>query len=100
MHEITSDQAERYERLRHGGEALALLKPQEARALRLRAEGYSYKEICQTTNWTYTKVKCPVWPGHPAARNRRLNYSPRISCPRRSRSRRPAPRSPPRFRSE
>jgi RNA polymerase sigma factor (sigma-70 family) len=54
--EITSDLAERYEQLRHGGQALALLKPQEARALRLRAEGYSYKEICQITNWTYTKV--------------------------------------------
>ena len=29
---ITHDQAERYERLRQGGEALALLKPQETRA--------------------------------------------------------------------
>jgi RNA polymerase sigma factor (sigma-70 family) len=54
--EITHDQAERHERLRQGGEALALLKPQEARALRLRAEGYSYREICEMTDWTYTKV--------------------------------------------
>jgi hypothetical protein len=36
------DQAEQYERLRQGAEALAQLKPQEIRALLLRAEGYSY----------------------------------------------------------
>ena len=35
---ITHDQAERYERLRRGAEALRLLKPQETRGLRLRAE--------------------------------------------------------------
>jgi hypothetical protein len=44
------------ERLRQGAEALAQLKPQEIRALQLRAEGYSYREICQITSWTYTKV--------------------------------------------
>jgi RNA polymerase sigma factor (sigma-70 family) len=53
---ITHDQAERHERLRQGAEALAGLKPQEIRALRLRALGYSYREICQLTDWTYTKV--------------------------------------------
>jgi RNA polymerase sigma factor (sigma-70 family) len=53
---ITHDQAERYERLRQGAEALRQLKPQEIRALRLKAEGYSYREICELTGWTYTKV--------------------------------------------
>jgi RNA polymerase sigma factor (sigma-70 family) len=53
---ITHDRAEQYERLRQGAEALAQLKPQEIRALQLRAEGYSYREICQLTGWTYTKV--------------------------------------------
>ena len=48
--------AERLEQLRHGGEALRRLKPQEVRALQLRAEGYSYKEICEITGWSYTKV--------------------------------------------
>jgi DNA-directed RNA polymerase specialized sigma24 family protein len=52
----TPDQAESYERLRQGAEALHQLKPQEIRALRLKAEGYSYKEICRITGWTYTKV--------------------------------------------
>jgi RNA polymerase sigma factor (sigma-70 family) len=52
----THDRAERFERLRLGAEALHRLKPQEVRCLVLRAEGYSYKEICELTGWTYTKV--------------------------------------------
>ena len=48
----THDQAERYERLRHGAEALRRLKPQEVRCLLLRAEGYSYEQICEQTGWT------------------------------------------------
>src|SRR3954469_22409603 len=50
------DQAERYERLHVGAEAMRRLKPQEVRCLLLKAEGYSYKEICRLTGWTYTKV--------------------------------------------
>jgi RNA polymerase sigma factor (sigma-70 family) len=50
------DQAERYERLHQGAETLRRLKPQEVRCLRLKAEGYSYNEICELTGWTYTKV--------------------------------------------
>ena len=52
----TPDQAERYERLRQGAEALRQLKPQEIRALLLKAEGYSYAEIGEITGWSYTKV--------------------------------------------
>jgi RNA polymerase sigma factor (sigma-70 family) len=52
----THEQAERYERLRLGAEALRRLKPQEVRCLQLRAQGYSYQEICELTGWTYTKV--------------------------------------------
>ena len=50
------ERSERYERLRQGAEALGRLKPQEVRALLLKAEGYSYREICAITGWTYTKV--------------------------------------------
>jgi RNA polymerase sigma factor (sigma-70 family) len=50
------DRSERYERLRQGAEALGRLKPQEVRALLLKAEGYSYREIGEITGWTYTKV--------------------------------------------
>ncbi len=37
-------------------EALKRLKPQELRALWLRAEGHSYSEIGAITGWSYTKV--------------------------------------------
>ena len=53
---LTHDQAERIDRLRIGAQALKQLKPQEVRALLLRAEGYSYKQIQEITGWTYTKV--------------------------------------------
>jgi RNA polymerase sigma factor (sigma-70 family) len=53
---ITHDQAEQLERLGQGAEALSKLKPHEIRALVLKAEGYSYREICELTGWSYTKV--------------------------------------------
>lgn len=48
--------AERYERLRSRARALAALKPHERRCLVLRAEGFSYHEICARTGFSYTKV--------------------------------------------
>src|SRR5687768_4162409 len=53
---ITHEQAERLERLRQGAEGLGHLKPHEIRALVLKAEGFSYREICAMTGWSYTKV--------------------------------------------
>ena len=50
------EQAARAERVHRSSEALRALKPQEVRALILKAEGYSYEEIQQITGWTYTKV--------------------------------------------
>jgi RNA polymerase sigma factor (sigma-70 family) len=50
------DPAERRERLRLAAEAMGALKPQEARALRLKAAGYSYRQIQERCGWTYTKV--------------------------------------------
>jgi RNA polymerase sigma factor (sigma-70 family) len=44
------------EHAERGAEALQRLKPQEVRALVLKARGYSYREICEITGWTYTKV--------------------------------------------
>jgi RNA polymerase sigma factor, sigma-70 family len=35
---------------------LAKLKPSERRALSLLAAGFSYREICELTAWSYTKV--------------------------------------------
>ena len=51
-----NDQLARRERVARSGEALRALKPQELRALTLKAQGYSYAEIGEITGWTYTKV--------------------------------------------
>jgi RNA polymerase sigma factor (sigma-70 family) len=50
------EQAERLERLQIGAEALGRLKPQEIRCMLLLAEGHSYKQICEITGFSYTKV--------------------------------------------
>ena len=54
--ETAHDEAERSERLSLGAQALGRLKPQEVRCLVLKAEGYSYQEICEQTGYSYTKV--------------------------------------------
>jgi RNA polymerase sigma factor (sigma-70 family) len=51
-----SDRAASRERVARSGEALRALKPQELRALTLKAQGYSYSEIGEITGWTYTKI--------------------------------------------
>jgi RNA polymerase sigma factor (sigma-70 family) len=51
-----NDRAARRERVVRSGEALQALKPQEVRALTLKAQGYSYAEIGEITGWTYTKI--------------------------------------------
>ncbi len=51
-----AERAEGRERVAVGAAALARIKPQEQRALVLKAEGYSYAEIMEITGWTYTKV--------------------------------------------
>jgi DNA-directed RNA polymerase specialized sigma24 family protein len=52
-----NDRLARRERVARSGEALRALKPQEVRALTLKAQGYSYAEIGEITGWSYTKVK-------------------------------------------
>lgn len=49
-----TDRAESRERVARSGEALRALKPQEIRALTLKAQGYSYREIGEITGWSYT----------------------------------------------
>jgi RNA polymerase sigma factor (sigma-70 family) len=44
------------ERVERSAEALRRIKPDEARALMLKAQGLSYKEIGEALSWTYTKV--------------------------------------------
>jgi RNA polymerase sigma factor (sigma-70 family) len=44
------------DRTQRAAEALARLKPQEAQALWLKAQGLSYHEIAERQAWSYTKV--------------------------------------------
>ena len=78
--DATHDQAERYELLRQGAEAMRQLKPQEIRALLLRAEGYSYREICEITAWTYTKVNRCLTEGRQALSIRLAGIQGGIEC--------------------
>ncbi|MFN8160888.1 MAG: sigma-70 family RNA polymerase sigma factor [Solirubrobacterales bacterium] len=48
-------------------EMLAELKPDQRRALGLLAAGFSYREICQITGWTHTKVNRSVAEGRVGA---------------------------------
>ena len=64
------DRLESAERVSRSTEAMRGLKPDEARALLLKAEGLSYTEIGDQLGWTYTKVNRCITEGR--ARFRRL----------------------------
>jgi RNA polymerase sigma factor (sigma-70 family) len=76
----THDQAERMERLHQGAEALRRLKPQEMRALLLKAEGYSYAEIGRMTGWSYTKVNRCLTEGRQALAVRLAGIEGGVEC--------------------
>ena len=78
----THEQAERYERLRQGAEALRRLKPQEIRCLVLRAQGLSYREICEVTGFTYTKVNRCLTEGREALAVRMAGIENGVECER------------------
>ena len=79
---ITHDQAERLERLRVGAEAMGRLKPQEVRCLLLLAEGYSYKQICAETGFTYTKVNRCITEGRRSFLDRVASIESGAECER------------------
>jgi RNA polymerase sigma factor (sigma-70 family) len=78
----TDERAERYERLRLGAEAMAGLKPQEIRCLLLKAEGLSYEEICEVTNFSYTKVNRCITEGRRAFLKRVASIESGAECER------------------
>ena len=51
------------ERVRRSAEALRALKPDEAKALMMKANGLSYEEIGAANQWSYTKVNRAVTEG-------------------------------------
>ena len=78
----TEEQAERYEQLRVGAEAMAGLKPQEIRCLLLKAEGLSYQEICAATGFSYTKVNRCIAEGRKAFLKRVAGIESGAECQR------------------
>src|SRR5439155_6323451 len=62
---LPHEQAERLERLQIGAEALGRLKPHEIRCMLLLAEGHTYKQICEITGFSYTKVNRCLTEGAP-----------------------------------
>ena len=70
------------ERMGRSTEALARLKPQEVRALVLKAQGYSYREIAEITNWTYTKVNRCLTEGRRAFLDRYAEIEEGRECAR------------------
>jgi RNA polymerase sigma factor (sigma-70 family) len=76
------DHAERLDRLRRGAEALGWLKPNEVRALVLKAQGLSYQEICDETGWTYTKVNRSLSEGRQRFQERLAGIESGAECAR------------------
>ena len=66
-----AERAERREWARARARTLRRLKPDERRALVLLGEGYSYREISELNDWSYTKVNRCLSEGR--ARLRELN---------------------------
>jgi RNA polymerase sigma factor (sigma-70 family) len=79
---FTHEQAARFEQLSQGAEALGELKPNEIRALVLRAEGYSYREIGELTGWSYTKVNRLITEGRRAFLRRVATIQGGAECAR------------------
>jgi RNA polymerase sigma factor (sigma-70 family) len=71
-----------FDRLRRSAEALQRLKPQELRALWLKAEGFSYAEICEQTGWTHTKVNRCITEGRRAFMARYARIEGGAECER------------------
>jgi len=59
-----------FEQVARSAEALQRLKPQEVRALWLKAMGNSYQEICDATGWTYTNLYRTLRRADPGPRHR------------------------------
>jgi RNA polymerase sigma factor (sigma-70 family) len=68
------------ERLAHGREALAKLKPDQTRCLLLRADGLDYPEICAITGFSYAKVNRCLSEGRRSFRDRVERIDSGVEC--------------------
>jgi len=76
------EQALGFEHVARSAEALGRLKPQEVRALWLRAQGNSYDEIQEQTGWTRTKVNRCLYEGRRAFLSRYAGIESGEECKR------------------
>ncbi len=76
------EQAIGFEHIARSAEALQRLKPQEVRALWLRAQGSSYDEIQAETGWTRTKVNRCLYEGRRAFLSRYAGIESGEECKR------------------
>lgn len=71
-----------FDTISRSAEALKRLKPQELRALWLRAEGHSYNEIGAITGWSYTKVNRCLTEGRRGFLERYRGIESGVECDR------------------
>ncbi len=76
------DRALAVDAVTRSAEALRSLKPQEVRALWLRAGGRSYAEIQEATGWSYTKVNRCLTEGRRAFLARCAELEAGVACAR------------------
>ena len=76
------EQAASFETVARSAEALQRLKPQEVRALWLRAQGNSYEEIRELTGWTRTKVNRCLYEGRRSFLERYAGIASGAECER------------------
>lgn len=72
----------RAERSARSAEALRQLKPDEAHALMLKAEGHSYAEIAERNAWSYTKTNRAITEGRAHFRKRYAQLEAGDDCDR------------------
>ncbi len=76
------ERASAFETVARSAEALQRLKPQEVRALWLRAQGNSYKEIGELTGWSRTKVNRCLYEGRRSFLERYAGIASGAECER------------------
>jgi len=76
------EQLASFDLLTQSAEALQRLKPQELRALWLKAQGHSYQEIAEITQWSYTKVNRCLTEGRRSFLNRYAEIGSGAECRR------------------
>ena len=76
------EQVASFDLMARSAEALQRLKPQELRALWLKAQGHSYQEIAELCDWSYTKVNRCITEGRRSFLDRYADIGSGAECRR------------------